>query len=322
MIMEENNTKEINLLQLITLFFNWLKKVLTGLINAISYIIRLSYRNKITVIIVITISIIIGQYLARPSARTYNAEGMVMLYGTESQTVKEVCKQLENSLASNKQISLATKLSLPDSVAKNIVQVQSFYVIDYLKDKTPDKIDFDNNHSLTDTLNLRMKDRLYFRLKIRKISQMAKIENAIVNYLNNNLVLKTEFVNHKNEFVQQIKICDLELQRIDSLAKVSYFKNNNQQMSFENNKLIVGEQKKQLFYDDLLRLQSIKTYAQIKLSEFIHPVEIPSGFVINPTPLNGRVKYGVLSLFFGFVIGIVIAGLKENIKNINSYFKK
>jgi len=322
MIMEENNTKEINLLQLITLFFNWLKKVLIGLINAISYIIRLSYRNMIIVIIVITISIIIGQYLARPSARTYNAEGMVMLYGTESQTVKEVCKQLENSLASNKQISLATKLSLPDSVAKNIVQVQSFYVIDYLKDKTPDKIDFDNNHSSTDTLNLRMKDRLYFRLKIRKISQMAKIENAIVNYLNNNLVLKTEFVNHKNEFVQQIKICDLELQRIDSLAKVSYFKNNNQQMSFENNKLIVGEQKKQLFYDDLLRLQSIKTYAQIRLSEFIHPVEIPSGFVINPTPLNGRVKYGVLSLFFGFVIGIVIAGLKENIKNINSYFKK
>ena len=322
MIMEENNTKEINLLQLITLFFNWLKKVLIGLINAISYIIRLSYRNMIIVIIVITISIIIGQYLARPSARTYNAEGMVMLYGTESQTVKEVCKQLENSLASNKQISLATKLSLPDSVAKNIVQVQSFYVIDYLKDKTPDKIDFDNNHSSTDTLNLRMKDRLYFRLKIRKISQMAKIENAIVNYLNNNFVLKTEFVNHKNEFVQQIKICDLELQRIDSLAKVSYFKNNNQQMSFENNKLIVGEQKKQLFYDDLLRLQSIKTYAQIRLSEFIHPVEIPSGFVINPTPLNGRVKYGVLSLFFGFVIGIVIAGLKENIKNINSYFKK
>lgn len=320
--MEENTTKEINLLQLLTLFFNWIKNIVANLLMFLGYLIRLCYRRKITVIIVLVISIIVGQYFARKSNRIYKAEAMAMLYGSDASTVKEVCRQLENSLSTYKLTSLATKLSLPDSVTKNIVEIQSFYVIDYLKDKTPDIIDFKNNHSLTDTLNVPMKDRIYLRIKTKNINQIPQFQAALLNYFNTNNLIEDQFVNMKNEYLEQIRICDTELQRVDSLAKVSYFKDNEKQMRFENDKLLVGDQRKQLFYGELLDLQKIKSKAQTKLIDFKQPVDLPTGFVVNPTPLNGRVTYGLYSLLIGFILAVVIAGLIENITKIFDFLNK
>ncbi|HET7734271.1 MAG TPA: hypothetical protein VFK73_10580, partial [Paludibacter sp.] len=310
--MEENNSKEINLLQLINSVIDWLVKVAKGALNLVGKLIKLSYKYKIVTGIILILSVAYGQYMARPSARVYNAEAMAMLYGSEAQTVKEVSKQLENTLATNNLISFAAKLSLPDSIAKNIVGFQSFYVIDYLKDNVADKVDFANNHSLTDTLNLKMKDRLYFQVKTLNISQVPKIQAALLNYFNKNSVMKTEFEQRKTELINRIQICNIESQRIDSLAKISYFKNIDQQLSFENNKLLLGDQRKQLFYDELLRLNDIRSYSEMRLADFKQPVDLPSDFVVNPNPLNGRGKYGVYSLIIGYALGLLIVLLLDN----------
>ena len=320
--MEDNNSKEINLLQLITIVFDWLKQIGIRIINLIGHILQLSFRRKITLIIAIGICVAVGQYMARKSARIYKAEAMAMIYGSDAQTVKEVSRQLENSLSSNNLISLATKLSLPDSVANNIAEISSFYVIDFMKDSVADVIDFENNHSLTDTMNVKMRDRLYLRLKTRSIAQIPQVQAALLNYFNNNKVLKSQFETKKNELIQQIKICDSELMRIDSLAKVSYFKENEKQLSFDNNKLLIGEQRKQLFYGELLRLQELKSAAQNKLSNYNQAVELPASFVVNPMPLNGRVKYGIFSILIGYVLGLLIAVFIENYKKLFNYLNR
>ncbi len=320
--MEEKNSKEINLLELISLFIDWLKKVGKSILNLLGSIARLAYRRKITVVVIVAISIGVGQYLARPSNRIYRAEAMATLHGTEAQFVREVCKQIENSLSTNELTSLSTKLSLPDSVTNNIVSFESFYVIDYMRDSVADVIDFNHDHSLSDTMNVRMRNRVYFRLKTRSIAQVPQMQNAILNFLNNNPVIKTQYETHKNELTKQIDICDSELIRIDSLAKVYYFKDLPTQLRFDNDKLLLGEQRKQLFYGELLRLQELRTIAQIKLADFKQAVEIPSEFVVIPVPENGRVKYGVYSIIIGFAIALIIAGLMESAKKIISYLKQ
>jgi len=320
--MEENNSKEINLLQLIGAAVDWFVKVGKSVLNLIGDLIRLSYRYKIVIGVVLLLNIVYGQYLARPSERIYNAEAMAMLYGSEAQTVKEISKQLENTLASNDLISFAAKLSLPDSIAKNIVGFQTFYVIDYLKDKVADKVDFANNHSLTDTLNLKMKDRLYFQVRIKKIAQLPVVQAALLRYFNSNSAMKTEFDIRKAELVNRIQICNIESQRIDSLAKISYFKNVDQQMSFDNNKLLVGDQKKQLFYDELLRLNDIRSYSEFRLADFKQPVDLPSDFVVNPKPINGRGKYGMYSVIIGYALGLLIVILLDNLKKIKTFLVK
>jgi len=317
--MEENNTKEVNLLQLINLFFNWLKKIGKGLLGFLVYLAQLGFRHKSIIIITCSLGLIVGLYLSRPSVRVYKAEAMGMIYGSEAQTVKEICKQLEISVGSNKLYSLSTKLSLPDSVARNIVGFHSFYVIDYLKDKVADVVDFDNSHSLTDTMSVRMKDRLYFRVLTTNINQFPKIQSAILQYFNNNEIMKNEYANKKNELLKEMQICDIESKRIDSLAKISYFKTTDKQLQFDNNKLLIGEQRKQLFYGELLDLQDRKSKAESKFINYKQPMELPSGFVVYPMPENGSVKYGIISIIIGFVISLVIAGLVENLKKIVAF---
>jgi len=265
--MEENNSKEINLLQLISLFFNWLKKKWELILNFLGYLLRLSFRHILVIFIAVLVCFSIGYYLSRPSARIYKAEAVAMLYGVDTQTAKEVSKQLESSVSSNTLFSLSSKLSLPDSVTKNIVEITSFYVIDYLKDGVADMIDYKNSHSLTDTLNLRMKDRFCLQIKTLNINQVPIVQAAILNYFNTNLVMRNQFNIRKSEITQQINICDIELQRIDSLAKIFYFKDTEKQIRFEKDKLLVGDQKKQLFFEDLLKLHDIKAFAQIQIQK-------------------------------------------------------
>ena len=317
----KTNDKEINLLQLINLVFNWLKSIFMHFFDFIGYLFKLSYKHKIITLIILLCSVSSGLYLSRPSARIYKAEGMAILNGSEAQTVKEVCKQLENNSQEKKIISLSNKLSIPDSIAKNIVGIQSFYVIDYLKDGTADMVDFNNSHSLTDTLNKKMKDRLYLRVKIMNINQISVIQDAILKYLYNNNVLKADFESKRNQYMQQILICDREAVRIDSLAKVSYFKDRSTELRFTKDQLLLGEQKKQLFYEDLLRLQDLKNFVNAKLTDFKTPVYLPSGFVVNPTPENGRIKYSVIALAIGYLISLILLVVIDNFKKVIKFLE-
>lgn len=319
--MDENNSKEINLLQLISIGFEWIKNVFVKSTYFFGFLLQLIFKRKLSMLFVIVICVAIGQFLTSKSNRVYKAEAVAMVYGSDAQMVREVSKQLENSLQSNSLISLSTKLHLPDSVAKNIVSIQTFYMIDYMRDSVADKIDFSNSHSLEDTINVRMKDRIYLQLKTKNIAQVPQVQSAILNYFNSNEVLMNRLQVKRNELQQQITICDGELNRIDSLASISYFKENAQQLKFDQNKLLLGEQNKQLFYNDLLRLQEIKSKSIIRLNDYKQPIEMPSGLIVNPLPLNGRLKYGVYSILIGALIGFVLIVFLEYLKPILTYLK-
>ncbi len=320
--LKESNTREINLLELISRFFDWIKNLGKAVLNLLGYFFRLSYRHKLLFAVSILLCVGVSQYLSRPSARIYKAGAIAILNGCEVQTAKEVSRQLENSFQSDELTSLSTKLSLPDSVAKSIVGVQSFYVIDYLKDNDPDMVDFKNNHSLTDTLNVRMKDRFYLQFMTTNINQVPQVQKAILNFFNSNPEMRTEFNVNKSGLADKIALCDSESKRIDSLAKVSYFKENNKQLQLADNNLIIGEQKKQLFYGDLIHLQDVKNYALKQFNDFVQPMFLPSDFVISPSPINGPIKYGFFGFVFGVILAIVIAEFIEKRKIILNYLKK
>ena len=320
--MEEKKHDEINLLDLLSMFFAWMRKALHGLLQYLGKLARLVYRRKWYVAASVVVGVALGLYMARPSARIYKAEGTALILGADAQTVRQVFRQLENSDPRNPYTSLAGKLNLPDSVTDNIAQLAAFYMIDFMRDSVADKVDFADSHSLTDTMNVRMRDRVYIRLKTKNISQVKVVENAMLDFLNNNTVIQSQFNAKINDLKNQIRICDSEMQRIDSLANIYYFnEKNNAQLSFEKNSLIMGEQRKQLFYGDLIRIQELRNHAQLELSRFTKPVEIPSSLVVSPQPLNGRLEYAVYGLFFGLIAGLVLAGFIESISKVMTFLK-
>ena len=117
-------------------------------------------------------------------------------------------------------------------------------------------------------------------------------------------------------------MCDMELVRIDSLANITYFKDKKPEIKFENNKLLLGNSEIQLFYKNLLELLDTKAIAQTKLEDAVKPIVNPAGFIINPSPVNSRLKYGVYSLAIGFVLGLILAFVIENTKKWLNFLQK
>lgn len=320
--MEEKKQNEINLLDLLLMLFAWISKAFHGLLVYMGKLSRLIYRRKWYVTVTVVAGVAVGLYLSRPTARIYKAEGTALILGADAQTVRQVFRQLENSDPRNPYTSLTGKLNLPDSVANNIVRIAAFYMIDYMRDSVADKVDFLDSHSLSDTMNVRMRDRVYIRLKTKNIPQVKVVEKAMLHFLNNNKVIQSQFNAKINDLNNQISICDSEIKRIDSLASIYYFnEKNNPQLSFERNTLIMGEQRKQLFYGDLMRIQELRNHAQLELSRFTKPVEIPSSLVVSPQPLNGRLEYAVYGLFSGLIAGLVLAGFIESISKVMTFLK-
>jgi len=319
--MEEKNTKEINLLELIGLFFDWLKGIALKVLSIFAYLLRLSYKYIVLVIIVVLLSLSVGLYLSRPSAKVYSAETTAMIYGTDVQTVMEVTKQLNTIVLDNGKSSLSGKLDLPDSILKSIVGVKSYYILCYRKDGIAVKVDYDNVNPQKDTMIVKMGDRLCLQVLTLKVNQLPQIQNAILKYLNNNSVMRSQFETKRVALAQEIDICKREDLRIDSLAKVTYFKDTQKQLQFENNSLIVGDQKKQLFYSELLALQNTKANAENALINHTNPVVLPAGFTASPKPENPMSKYAVFGIVVGYLLSLLLIILIDNLKKIKSFFK-
>ena len=320
--MENNKTNEINLLDIFIIIGKWIKKIYTSLLRFAGVILKLLYRNKILTAIIFILAIVIGQYMARPSARKFNVETMCVLYGPEAKTISEIGKQLSLSSPRFAATSLANKLSLPDSIASSVAGVQFFQVIDYQRDHTPDMIDFGHSHSMEDTLNLPMTDYIYMRIKVKGTLHAQDIGEAMLKYLNTNPTIQNQYNIMKAQLNEKINLCDAELLRVDSLAKITYFRDKKPEIKFESNKLLIGNNDVQLFYQDLLNIQANKTLAMNRLMEAKQPVVIPSGFVVNPNSINGRAKLGIYSLMIGLMLSLALAFFIENWRKWLKYLQE
>jgi len=320
--MEENNpSNEINLLQLISLFFDWLKKLGMHAISVVSYLLRLSYKHILLTIVVVLLFLSFGIYLSRPSVRVYAADATAMIYGTDVQTVMEVTKQLDAYVLQNGKSSLSDKLELHDSILKNIIGIKAYYILCYRKDGIEVKVDYDNVNPQKDTMIVKMIDRMCLQVLTKNTHQLQQVQTAVLKYLNSNPVMRLQFETQRIALTQQIDICKRENIRIDSLAKVSYFKDSEKQLQMANNSLLIGEQKKQLFYGELLNLQNTKAGAENALINHTNPVVLPAGFAVSPKPLNPMSKYALMSLLAGYFISLLLVIVIDNFKKIKSFFK-
>ena len=321
--MKENNSKEINLLDLILLFFNWLKRLGLGLLNLLGNTLRLLFRQKTISITILAFCFALGYfYFGSSSRHEYRAETMAILNGSSAQTVKGLSRQLESSSTLSDFTTLSSKLSLPDSIAQNITEIASFYVIDYLNDSTPDVIDFKGNYSFEDTVNVIMPNRLYFRIKTRNVSQIPAFEAAFLNYFNSNERLVREFDIKRNVLSEKIQYAANEINRLDSLSKLTYLKPGEDHLRYINNRLIVGEQYKQLFYKEVWNLQKRKETNELEFANFINPVVFPTGFIVNARHETGRIKYTAICCLVGLAVSILLALFIENRKCIFNYLSK
>ncbi len=323
--MDTNTNNEMNLWDLIILFFKAVKKFFIRLANAIGNMLQLTFQHITVIAVTVLIGLLAGLFLSRPSARFYEAGALAWLNGPTSQMVKQMSRQVELAFpkTDSENLSLATLLDIPDSVARNIRKIESFHVIDCLNDSTPDRIDFKNNHSLEDTLNVISKNYLYFRIQIKKVEQLPVYEKAFLDYLNNNPNMQQLYANYKTNQQRTQQMYTTELQRLDSLEQLTYLQPKEHiKVQPYQSQFLIGEQRTQVLYKDMEKVLLAQQKSTPYYSLCTAPVVLLDHFTANPNAVNNRKKVCIIGVCLGYVIGLIIASCMKNWHRIIAYLRR
>ncbi len=319
--MKDNDTKELNLVQIIQLTFRWISSLLQKFVMFLGKLSQLSYKHWYIFLLFVALGVAGGFYFSQQSKLKYKAGTTLYVSYSKAFLVKDIIDKLKSSPANHKELSLAAKLNIPDSVADNILEMKYFNIIDYGKDDSQDLIDFKNQHSLADTMNVVMDDRIYLRVKTKNPNQISIFKDALLAYLNSNPRLIQEFEAKQQGHLEKVAFSEKEINRLDSLANTSYFKDKSYStFNYEKDKLMIGEQKKPLFYEDVLNLIATKDYSQHYLNVAKTPVYMTDGFAVEG-PTNPRAKLLVYGLLIGIAVGLIMSFVFEHLKTICKFLQ-
>lgn len=317
--------KDTNLFDLLIIFFRWIGRCFNRLFAGIGWCLQLSFQHLVLTIIICALGIAIGIFFSQPERRYYNVEGLAVLNGPSADITKEISKQLEWTLPQtiHSEQNLIQQCGISSEAAKSIKRMETFYAIDNLNDSTIDKIDFNNKHDLTDTLNVRLQNYLYFRFRTKRIDKVSEIEQGLLHYFNNHPTMVEWNKIHQQQLSDAVNMYNQQILYLDSLSKKAYLDDPvHAKLTLHQNSLIIGEQKKQFFHEEISILQKQLQGKQIELVCDSLPLYFPAHLTVNPRAINGRMKTIAIALVAAYALSLLIAAAWKYRKNICNYLLK
>jgi hypothetical protein len=219
--------------------------------------------------------------------------------------------------------AVSQALSISLEKAKEINDIQAYWVIDRNNDGTPDYTDYKNKYNVYDTVNVRMPDRLAIKVNLTVPGDLAILKSGIFAYVNNNSQYR-----QKNEFrlvqINEMLIrLNYDIKQLDSLQKVKYFEETRSRQPEKNGQMIfLQEQKTQLIYEDIYTLYTRKQNLDLQKDLYPDLITIVSDFTIPVKPYNGLLYYGkvVVPVVMGLTIMFLI--FLANRKKFKDFIKK
>lgn len=319
--------REMNFFDLCRVCFNGIGRGITACIQFAGTLIRLTYRQWWVVLIVLVLVLTCVNIYTRKDNRIYKIDAVAILNGPTTELTQEKIKRLSFPVHPkiNAQQNLVELLGLPWEEVKHISHLQTFRVIDCLHDSVADYIDYDRKSSPLDTVCVQMPNRLCIQYRTTTPQNAALIEKALLNYLNSDEAMQAAFQTKKLILDREVEFAKNQVEKLDSLTSAFYFEQGTgmqAQGARSKEGIVLGRREIKLFpgaihgefrhYQKLAYLQAFCTA----------PVVLEDHFAVHPAPVNGRIKWNVIGLVIGWLLGCLIAALVENRKAILSWLKK
>ena len=295
--------------------------------NALTAMIRLTYRQWWIVLVVIVAALAVANFYARKTNRIYKVEAIVWLNGPTVEQTEQAFANLTHALPSDLSTtkSLPAQLGLTCDQLRGVHGLQTFHVIDCMHDSIADFVDYKHKVSRTDTVNVHMPNRLCIAFRTTNPVAADTIGDAIINYLNSLPQMQAAFERKRALLEHEVQFAEAHLARLDSLTTAFYFEQGVGQQ-FQANRwesgFVAGKREIKFFngviYSEFANLDKLNTL----LTFCTAPVVVEENFKINPNAVNGRIKMNIIGLIAGWLLGCLIAALVEQRKNLISWLKR
>ena len=317
--------KDTNLFDLLILFFRWIGRGFRNMFRGIGWCLQLNFQYIILTLVVLSLGVWAGFHLSQHPKRYYRVEGMAVLNGPTAHMVQETCRPL--SWALPHQVpggqNFVDLCQMSPEVATSIKRLETFFVIDNLNDSTPDIVDFKHKHNLTDTLNVRMNNHLYFRFRTKRIDKLNEIEQGLLHYFNTHPTLVKWNQLHRDNLHASLQTYNKQILYLDSLSKRAYLEDPvHAKLTLHNNSLIIGEQKKQFFYEQIAGLLYNKEAIELALMCDTVPVYFPAHLTAFPRAINSRLKMLAICLILSYILAVALAAGWRYRKSICAYLRR
>ena len=316
---QQNTQSNLTLWDLIKTFCRWVGKCCVAFLDVLLKQIKISFRKWYIVLPVVALGIAVSLYYSRVENRKYKAEGMAVIHGPMAAEVKEALRPIEQAMPANieSDLSLATVLNCAPECTKGIRKVQTYYIIDYLDNVTPDMVDKKGKHQLDDTLNVVSNNFLQFEVYTKDLASLEDFEQALVDYVNNNPIMKSKYDVHHALLENELEICKNQLGYLDSLTKVMYYNySNGIQLDVSASKrtgdLKLGRPGIDPIHDQILELLQHTKLVEAELSTCTQPLMFISHITPMPKAINNRIKCLITGFILSWILGLCIAWLVED----------
>jgi hypothetical protein len=242
--------------------------------------------------------------------------------GTTSDLISKINK-LHTFCSEGNSVALSQAIGMKPESVKNISDISAYWIIDQGKDGIPDFVDYRGSHSVYDTTNIRMQDRIEIRVKINSPQDLNLVRDGIIKFIENDSLYQQKNrvrLKQNNDLLTRL---NSDISQLDSLQKVKYFEetrnvkpNNGGQIVF------MQEQKTQLVYNDIYFLYTKKQILESERDLYKGIVTVLSDFSLPAKRDNGAFYYGRYVISATFLLTLLILIGLSNRKKLEEIYKK
>ncbi len=223
----------------------------------------------------------------------------------------------------NNKSALADAISISKEQSENISDINAHWIIDKGNDGNPDNIDYNDNHDLYDTVNVRMPDRFAIRIKINSTQELNTIRNGIIAYINKDSLFQQRNRVRLNQLNTLISRLNIDIQQLDSLQKVKYFEETRNNLAKGGGQMVfMQEQRTQLLYNDIFTLYKRKQSLESESDLYKDIITVLSDFSLPSRRENGALFYGKVVIPIFFCLTLIALLILANRKKLEEVFNK
>ncbi|MCT4639981.1 MAG: hypothetical protein N4A72_19945 [Bacteroidales bacterium] len=295
-------SEEIDLFELISKIFNPFKKFFAAIISAIIYLIKITLRKWYIIILSVIIGGVIGYVKNELRTDLYVTKAILKVNTVDIADAVSQLQNLNTLIEESSYDILAEQLNLKPEEVSNIYSINISYIYDINNDDLPDITDELGEYlSIRDTTIVRYTDRLGLSVQMQSMQSIKTIENAIVDYVNNN----PYFVKEKQVNTQQLKskiaFLDSEINKLKELQNIRYKQSD---YKIDDDKYILKQNEK-LYHNDILNLFEQKQRLEKQLALNSNIAEYSKNFSRYTTPKNFLTKMVARYSLILFVLSLL-----------------
>ncbi len=318
--MDNKENQDLDLLDVLKNIGSAIAKFFTFLFTAIGWLFRLIFQYKYACIAITLLFVALGLFLNRE--RVYRGETDLKLNSYPSYFVKDILDPLHLQSVNCDTVNLSSKLSLSNSEARSITDIQSFFYIDIQNNGNPDYIDYLGKFDANDTTNSLLTWRLRIRVEAKDTAIFPKMTDALSHLLTNNEQMKRENELRTAQLDDRIAFIDREIQMLDSLRKKEYFQKEKDISVSMDKTILLNEREMKLFHTDMLDLNKLKQELEWERIFYSQGFVFENDFNYDPRPINRKSKTIPMFFFLGLFFSIIICGGWEFKQKIGNYLNR